>query len=579
MWGEYMNRRQFLGRFFQGVQTLYNSNYGYGAYHNWPQKNGVPANISVSAVYRYSDSYNTSLSTVMKTDMIFGIFDSNDNLVKCTAYYNNGTLVNDYSGHGCTAFNLEPGIYTVKCMQIGKGLALVSPESMIVNTTGLSREDIPNNNYGYISSQTITVEFIFDVVGLTIEQDPSIDTVGYMYPARTAIRRTMSPPTYEECKSVYLETYPDGQYTEEMYVEDVMHHVQTPLDTTHQYKMGPVYYYHDKLKIMKVTGLNSESEISSIDLIDYLGSGSYELDNICQANNIEYNLEFVKEHSSAEISYTQLVGGINKDGSIESYTWYNDGYLNVDMSIKSNVGGVDGYIGAYPNAFYMNPTLYDLSVGIRYSVPRISIDGTIKYGTRYASVITNVTIKSDIWMLGSYPINTSKRVESYERSPKAESVSEYVDESYKIAKKHRDIIYNTYYAPAMQHYGSDPGDNTTPWVSVQNENYAKTVSHTIPMDAIFGHIQDGHSLEAVAVPSTDRIVGVNSTKGVGWSFAPDITEYKDMLRGYTSDLTEYDPDHQCNNSNMWVYANNRSIFLNQTPTPIDLNSIPDHKIG
>lgn len=574
-----MNRRQFLGRFFQGVQTLYNSNYGYGAYHNWPQKNNVLTNISVNSVYRYSESDNNSLTTVMMTDMIFGIFDSNDNLVKCTAYYSNGALVNDYNRYGCTAFNLEPGIYTVKCMQIGKGLALVSSESIIVNTTGLSREDLPNNNYGYISSQTITVEFVFDVVGLTIEQDPSIDTVGYMYPARTAQRRTMSPPTYEECKSVYLETYPAGQYTEESYIKDVINHVETPLDATYQYKMGPVYYYHDKLKIMKVTGLNAESEVTSIDLIDYLGSGSYELDNICQANNIEYNLEFVKQYSTSIISYGELQGGINNDGSIESYTWYMDKYLNSDLTIESHMNGIDGYIGAFPNAFYVNPTLNNLSIGMRYIVPRISVDGTTKRGTRYISCVTNATIKSDIWMLGSYPMNTSRHIESYERSPASETVDEYVKKGYEIAKKHRNIIYNTYYAPAMQHYGTDPGDNTTPWVSVQNEKYTKTVSHAIPMDAIFGHVQDGHSLSEVEIPSTNRIITAAGENHVTWSFAPSIKEYKDMLHGYTGDLKDYDPDHQCNNTDMWIYVNNRTIFLNQTPTPIDLDSIPDHKIG
>ena len=53
---------------------------------------------------------------------------------------------------------------------------------------------------------------------------------------------------------------------------------------------------------------------------------------------------------------------------------------------------------------------------------------------------------------------------------------------------------------------------------------------------------------------------------------------KPMLEGYTADLSEYDPNGQCNNSSMWLSINGHYAFLRQNIIPIDMEAIPDHQI-
>ena len=127
-----MNRRQFLGRFFQGVQTLYNSNYGYGAYHNWPLKY-VPINIQVNCYYRRTKDEKNVLTNFMKQDTIIAIYDSSDKMIKCTAYYKDGVIINDFVSNGCVAYNLKPGLYTVKVLQSGKGINLTGSASITIS--------------------------------------------------------------------------------------------------------------------------------------------------------------------------------------------------------------------------------------------------------------------------------------------------------------------------------------------------------------------------------------------------------------------------------------------------------------
>ena len=56
------------------------------------------------------------------------------------------------------------------------------------------------------------------------------------------------------------------------------------------------------------------------------------------------------------------------------------------------------------------------------------------------------------------------------------------------------------------------------------------------------------------------------------------SEYKPVLEGFTADLSDYDPDHNCNDSSMWIAVDGKPVFMRQTTIPLDMNEVPDHQI-
>ena len=577
-----MNRRQFLGRFFQGVQTYYTCKYGFGAYHNWPQKNFVPINISINTVYRASETSEYGLNNDMRRDMIFAIYNSQGELIKCSSYYNGDTLVNTFIDSGCGVSNVPGGTYTVRCLQVGKGLKLVSSSSQTI-TLNPSRETSPYNNYGYINSETVYVKFVFDVVGISFGADVKYRSVGYYYPAN-AERMTLSPPTFAECKAAHDAEYPNytDDYTQDNYNDTLKGKVTPPIDGTYNYKMGPVYQIAPVLKIYEHTGLNNNAEIDEIDLTGFNTNGSYDLYNVCVKNNIEYGQDVYESvMSSYYTSYNTLDGGIGDYSTLERFYWSTYGLNNYDYTIRGYIGNSTGWVGAALEGFHINPVVSDVTAGSIQKVPRFSINGKTLSGSIMRMVRIGYKVDWDVLMYGDNELSYPR--ESLERTVDGNTTSEYANSNLKLVKQHRDSLYNDCISTAMQNYGKNPGGKTW-WVSVGDSRYRQTGSLDIPMDAVFGHAPANSSLYKKHVPTSDVTILVNSVGSVDWRYESYREEFYDTLSGYCGNLVEYDPDHKCNDSNQWltVYGSDNSsvqVFMKQTPTPIDLDSVPDHKIG
>lgn len=578
-----MNRRQFLGRFFQSIITLYNDDTPFGMYHSWNQNNKISCNLSINLVYRYNDESTREITSFMRNDLILAAYDDSGNMIKCSAYRNGENIINDLR-YGFS-LNVLPGTYTIKCLQLGKGLAFGSSgKSLTITVPDTDRTTLVNNNYGYITAPTLYAIFEFNATGLFLEPESSIETVGYMYPAATAQRRTLSPPSFVKCKEVYESAYPNAEYTQEMYLNDVLRKCLPPLDTNYLSKQGPVYYVHHKLNIKNMVSYANEENVAQIDLANFLGYGkSVELANICAANNIEYTPELVDQIYGIATSYEQktLSGSIGTDGSYETYYWWHKDHLNDDLTIKGILANnSEIYTGSTTGDFFMNPTISSVQSYIQYSTPKITINGNTYTGTRMGWINVIVTCDGDQWMLNDKLSSSDYSYNELEqRFNTYESAKELYDAELPILKKTFNTLYSKYFAKAMQNYGNNPGDGS-PWVSVKDSAYSKESSYILPLDCIFGHLSSDKSLERLEkIPGQGDYSIWVTDGGVDWDYDLSETELRPMLEGYTTDLSSYDPDHKCNDSTMWLYINNKSVFLKQTPTPINLDEIPDHRIG
>lgn len=590
MWGDILNRRQFLGRFFQAVATARNSKSVYGIYHSWRQYQTVYSDLNVRLCYRYNDTINNDLITLMKKDTIMAIYNDSGEMIFCSAYYKNGVLVNDCR---CSKTNLPPGKYTVKCLSVGKGLSLgKTGPSMTITVPRINRSTLRYNNYGQIRNPSVTAEFVFNVSGIFLEAESTIDSCGYYYPQdekKAAVKLTVHPPSYSKCESVYntaaMALGSDERYTKELYNIDLMNGSKgyTPLNNTYNYKQGPIYYIHTKLYAKYMENYETITNLTEIDLDGYLGYGSVKYWNVCEANNLEYNPG--KYDSDIYGGYDICCGnGIGTDSSYEEYfLGAGHGFLNTDLNIHSIISTYSNrYVGAEGNTFFYDPKVYEVKTSIKRETPQWDIDGTTYRGTLMSFLTIDTTVKGDVWMYRNQQVSMAicHSVEYAHTIP--ETVSALYDEQLPIAKKHRDIIFNNYYGPAMKNYGTDPGDGS-PWVSVQNTSRSR--SYTIPIDSIFGHLPAEKSIGYVYMPPNedDFYIEANiyggKVHGVNWGIRiPDACELKPLLDGYTADLKDYDPDHQCNLPSMWIAAEGKTIFMRQTSLPIDMDAIPDHQI-
>ena len=590
MWGDILNRRQFLGRFFQAVVTAHNSKSVYGIYHSWRQYQTVYSDLNVRLCYRYNDTINNDLNTLMKKDTIMAIYNDSGEMIFCSAYYKNGVLINDCR---CSKTNLSPGKYIVKCLSVGKGLSLgKTGPSMTITVPRINRSILRYNNYGQIRNPSVTAEFVFNVSGIFFEAESTIDSCGYYYPQdekKAAVKLAVHPPSYSKCESVYnaaaIALGSDKRYTKELYNADLINGSggYTPLNNTYNYKQGPVYYIHTRLYAKYMENYETINNLTEIDLDGYLGYGSAKYWNVCEANNIEYN-----PGKDTDIIYggydRGLCNNIDTDGSYEEYYWgTGHGFLNTELNIQSKINTLSQrYVGAAGYTFFYDPKVYEVKTSIKRETPQWDIDGTTYRGTLMSFLTIDTTVKGDVWMYRNQQVSTAT-VESVEYAYTIpETVSALYDEQLPIAKEHRDIIFNNYYGPAMKNYGTDPGDGS-PWVSVQNTSRSR--SYTIPIDSIFGHLPAEKSMGYVYMPPNedDFYVEANTyggeVRGVNWgNRITDTCELKPLLDGYTANLSDYDPDHQCNSPSMWIAAAGKTVFMRQTSLPIDMDAIPDHQI-
>ena len=99
-----MNRRQFLGRFFQAVISAHNSNSMYGIYHPWRQYDNLRTYVSINLKMRtgineyydpsITDPYDSrhyryiygNIPFTGNNGPIMAVYNSSDRMIYCSAY-------------------------------------------------------------------------------------------------------------------------------------------------------------------------------------------------------------------------------------------------------------------------------------------------------------------------------------------------------------------------------------------------------------------------------------------------------------------------------------------------------------
>ena len=556
-----MNRRQFLGRFFQGVQTLYNSNYGYGAYHNWPLKY-VPINIRVNCYYRRTKDEKEVLTNFMKQDTIIAIYDGSGKMVKCTAYYKDGAIVNDFARNGCAAYNLKPGLYTVKVLQSGKGINLNGSTSITISAN-VDRTSVSNSNYGYVSSQDFIVEIVFDISGIYFSADSKIETIGYWYPTAAETHTRVSYYGDETNPNILAENI------------GVLQSWSSQMGPNQRYKVAPIWAIYSEIQAMELVNISSSTVIGTMSMKDYPGMGSYTANNISINNNLDFNA--IWEPVNMDVYYTTYNDNRISMGTREYYECLV--YTPV-MNTSDTV-----YTGAY-----INPNLYTVtgvanggqiiqhinSVNALTKTNRVStvIDGTRYWSYKYRYLYTRTIVQYQEFMYGTRPMGEVKptcsktiTLDGRYGLPKAPPYILYSDAEptwNSINMTAEEVARETctkYIYPALSNVDPANPASDEPWMKTTTK---EIVSKDIPLDILFGHIT-----------GCKNVIGDPSGGNV--SYHVEEMGPKFVIGG----LSAYDPDKQINNDSMWVYVSPEipALFLKQTPTPIDLKSIPNHKIG
>ena len=175
---------------------------------------------------RYSQYVYNSIPYTGTSGPIMAVYDSNDTMIYCSAYYSGSHLYNNISSNISLGL-LRPGIYTVKCLSLGKGLYLgESGQSITFEVKEADRRYDLNtgeynkyNNYGYINFPSININFLFDFEGLSFDLDVQMVSVGddirnvtgvkhatYTYPSLSELQAAVAEYGYSIDHYGYMQT-------------------------------------------------------------------------------------------------------------------------------------------------------------------------------------------------------------------------------------------------------------------------------------------------------------------------------------------------------------------------------------
>lgn len=508
-----------------------NSNSIYGLYHPWRQY-PIRSSLKIYCKVRANETYCGEIGRLSQEETVMAIYNSSGKMIKCTGYYNDKKLINKYddASYACVTVwdTIKPDTYTVKCLSVGKGLK-IGESGTSIKVVVPDRSALINNNYGLMPylSQVITSDFIFDVSGLLFDAESTMESIGTLRPTKYYEHITVTPSP-----------------------EDFDYRVQPPLDYT--YKHGNMYYIHNKLKIYQINSFESFSEITEIDFNNYLGEGSVEYANICDANGLEFdpanNLINIPKYEWV----CDRLGSIGTNGTLESYWRRHELYVaNRELTIY---GILDSYVGYAFDEYQDNYLLNDTEISIGFSKPKMEINNQVYTGSDMAWMRIKTNFSHDSYTINGYRLELIESVDYYYHEP----IEEFYNARLPIAKKLKDEIYHTVFED----------ENT----QIKKTTWDRATGCSVPMDAIFGHLDPNKSIGAIeSLPTTYNEV----SNGVGGH----TFTYEPMLTNYMADLTAYDPDHQCNNKSMWGLLNGKRYFVSQKSIPIELGEIPDHKIG
>ena len=520
-------------------------------------------------------------------------------MIYCTAYYSGTTLRNNCNST-LYLYNMFPGTYTIKCLCYGIGLCEgENGNEMTITIPDIpDRSTLPNNNYGWMSVPTVTVNYLFGIAGIYFKAESELENIGgyfYVNQKLNAWKITCQAPSYDVCESAWnTAAAAEGttkEYDRYEYMQD-MTAIGPPITDTYRYRIGDRYYLHSKIKAVFIDA-NGESEIAVIDLQDYISSGAVaaaEYWKVCDYNNLGYDPDTYYEDNSGIGWSTQISGITSTDGSYEVYTMMSEfcGVLNPDRDCNSAVaGGYSIYNGISSRNIDFNYQINNVYTAITSTYPQAYINGQRYYGSSMLWLNIRTEVNLDRWMYGdsTFYKEIVKTGDNWKATPK-----EQYESNLPAVSDIRDTFYNDYWMPAFSYYHVEP-DSDIPWIKSESTQY----NYVYPISALFGKLTADKSMYPITPPPTSGNIpepfatttgAINV--GVHWGLNAytynqeehdaQRRELRPMLEGYTADLSAYDPNGQCNNSSMWISINGHQAFLRQNIVPVDMEAIPDHQI-
>ena len=539
------------------------------------------------------------LPSISLRNTVIAVYDLNDIMIYCSAYKYNGNITNNLNSP-IYLYNMPSGAYKIKCLQYGIGLE----ESMFGNELVFEvpelpdRSTLPNNNYGQITSPNISVQYSFGISGLYFTAESKLESVGgYFYENQNinSWKIECKAPSYDSCETIYNTAAESAgvlsRYNRQDYMFD-MTSEGPPITDEYRFRFGDRYQLISKIKAVFV-GNGQETNITTIDLKDYVSEGAVkaaEYWKVCDYNNIAYDPDTYYEDTYGIGWGLQISGITSTDGSYEAYTLMNTfcGILNPTKDCNVNVMGASRVYNGIGNADTdFNYQINNVRTTMPVTYPQTTINGKKYYGSSmmWLNIITELSL--DRYMYGSQAL----RKEIYSPGSKWEDTpkEQYENNLPKVAE-YRNTFYDEYLQSAFDYYHTDPNADV-PWI----KSITKQYEYKYPISAMFGKLTDDKSKYPVIIPPTSSdipepiaIVTGSGATGIYWGLeAYNIlineqgkhTELRPMLKGYTADLSKYDPNGQCDNPSMWVNYDDNVIFLRQNTIEIDIESIPNNRIS
>lgn len=608
-----MNRRQFLGRVFQSVISLHNSYSEYGIYHSWRQYEFKPT-VVITFRYRYAENKYSSIPYYSTDGLITAIY-KDDTMIYCSAYYRNGTLVNDQLAR--IQVDLDPGEYTIKILSLGKGLALGESGSSMTFTVPKIDRSLdssgnynPYNNYGYINQPTFGVNFDFDYEGLTFQVSLDYEDIGSdLKTAKGMSTYTYTYPDYATVKAAVEAEYKKQDptstrtITEEEYTRGI---VRQGNSATYDYCI-PFHNIQNgraKLTVIHHTNLNETDERGAI-YIDAMNEFQCALHKAYTQLGLEYD---PADSYNMNININRVVDTRpNSDTNIE--------YIigdNITLGCTGMRGNGNPPLEQLVSNIAFDPNIYPAgNVRISCDYQPVSVWKIIKTTTRHQLKINDTTTVVYTPVLRIFYGD----VKFYRYMYRTGKTNDPVD-SYELITGESITTPNPYYPPkevynkylqavgpllprataalneAESHWGATSDDGydrwfeeytskassysnyfdipLMPWINPQYRSYADTPAYEYDMSKCAG-------FEAVYYNGT-VIVNYNTYNHV----STDIRTYKGLYNPVPEtspiDWTGYEESFDLTTG--WIDLPDGScpVILRSTVIEIDLSDIPDHKI-
>lgn len=603
-----MNRRQFLGRFFQAVISANNSNSTYGIYHPWRQYTKMDSDVtiylkmrvgdnpyydpSVTDPYdnRYSRYVYNSIPYTGTSGPIMAVYDSNDTMVYCSAYYSSGNLYNNISSNISLGL-LRPGIYTIKCLSLGKGLYLgESGQSITFEVKEADRRYDLNtgeynkyNNYGYINYPSIAINFLFDFEGLSFDLDVQMVPIGddirnvdgvkhatYTYPSLGVLQTAAAEYGCNIDHSAYMKTC--GYYTNDGAV---------PYDYTIRY--GDILREYRYVEVYEYKGYNNKTFRGKVDVtcVDNNSITAVGFEKGFKEKGIDFNVSenMIPVGNASGILYE----ADRMDGTVRDFYYYN--YDEIKLHNEEPIIGGSRYpaAGIKSNDVRLDVTIkssgkgskrvhiytkkldddsYDSSSRIEVNVPVINFHGTWEqYYLAYGDQIRYE------WF--DYPMNGNQAGEN--DTPEGNisvRVNYYVDNLRPKAEAALAIAAANWGTEADYYFKKHVTDGTF---------------CTIPIDIILGTYSGDYPVSHYAGESSSRFTVTPHHDAAGNAHVSIDLDRDDAVicvintdihNSATGSIDISGYEFCTDYSTGWV----NNIVLRQEIVHLDISDVPDHRI-